>query len=219
VQNKQVIERGLFDEELVPEELTQVRMGKIVKEKFPNLRAAGEFLPFHRDAQSRPDFLKGGYRMVDISSLAAELLRWLDARLVDGRLQRADTVDARSEGPARWTRVLPVVSGSHRIDVRPVQGGGGPQGARIDGSRRFGRCFPAAGHNARQRTTCICGRIRPVEIARRIEAGILEAKGSPKSPSGTIRQVETIGLAFSLRSSDDGDASGILTTGEPNPAL
>lgn len=37
VQEKQTIERGLFDEELVPEELTQARMGKIVKEKFPNL--------------------------------------------------------------------------------------------------------------------------------------------------------------------------------------
>ncbi len=37
VQDKPAIERGLFDEELVPEELTQVRMGKIVKEKFPNL--------------------------------------------------------------------------------------------------------------------------------------------------------------------------------------
>ena len=37
VQDKQTIERGIFDEELVPEELTQVRMGKIVKEKFPNL--------------------------------------------------------------------------------------------------------------------------------------------------------------------------------------
>ena len=37
VQDKQTIERGLFDKELVPEELTQVRMGKIVKEKFPNL--------------------------------------------------------------------------------------------------------------------------------------------------------------------------------------
>jgi superfamily II DNA or RNA helicase len=37
VQDKQAIERGMFDEELVPEELTQVRMGKIVKEKFPNL--------------------------------------------------------------------------------------------------------------------------------------------------------------------------------------
>jgi len=37
VQDKQAVERGMFDEELVPEELTQVRMGKIVKEKFPNL--------------------------------------------------------------------------------------------------------------------------------------------------------------------------------------
>jgi superfamily II DNA or RNA helicase len=37
VQDKQTIERGLFDEELVPEELTQVRMGKIVQEKFPHL--------------------------------------------------------------------------------------------------------------------------------------------------------------------------------------
>jgi superfamily II DNA or RNA helicase len=39
VQDKATIERGLFDEELVPEELTQVRMGKIVKNKFPHLDA------------------------------------------------------------------------------------------------------------------------------------------------------------------------------------
>lgn len=37
VQDKQTIERGLFDEESVPEELTQVRMGKIIKEKYPDL--------------------------------------------------------------------------------------------------------------------------------------------------------------------------------------
>ena len=37
VQDKTTIERGLFDEELVPEELTQVRMGKIVKNKYPDL--------------------------------------------------------------------------------------------------------------------------------------------------------------------------------------
>ncbi|MEQ1819205.1 MAG: DEAD/DEAH box helicase [Terricaulis sp.] len=37
VQDKTTIERGLFDEELVPEELTQVRMGKIVKDKYPEL--------------------------------------------------------------------------------------------------------------------------------------------------------------------------------------
>ena len=37
VQDKVAVERGLLDEELVPEELTQVRMGKIIKEKYPDL--------------------------------------------------------------------------------------------------------------------------------------------------------------------------------------
>ena len=37
VQDKTNIERGMFDEELVPEELTQVRMGKIIKDKYPEL--------------------------------------------------------------------------------------------------------------------------------------------------------------------------------------
>jgi superfamily II DNA or RNA helicase len=39
VQDKTTIERGLFDDELVPEELTQVRMGKIIKNKYPELDA------------------------------------------------------------------------------------------------------------------------------------------------------------------------------------
>ncbi len=37
VQDKTAIERGLFDDELVPEELTQVRLGKIIKDKYPEL--------------------------------------------------------------------------------------------------------------------------------------------------------------------------------------
>jgi len=37
VQDKPTMERGLFDEELVPEELTQLRMGKIIKDKYPEL--------------------------------------------------------------------------------------------------------------------------------------------------------------------------------------
>nr|WP_207189587.1 DEAD/DEAH box helicase [Rhodobium orientis] len=37
VQDKPAIERGLFDEELVPEELTQLRLGKIIKDKYPEL--------------------------------------------------------------------------------------------------------------------------------------------------------------------------------------
>jgi hypothetical protein len=37
VQDKSTIERGLFDPELIPEELTQLRMGKIIKDKYPEL--------------------------------------------------------------------------------------------------------------------------------------------------------------------------------------
>lgn len=37
VQDKSALERGLFDIELVPEELTQLRMGKIIKDKYPEL--------------------------------------------------------------------------------------------------------------------------------------------------------------------------------------
>jgi len=41
-QDKTAIERGLFDEDLVPEELTQVRLGKIIKEKYPALDEADQ---------------------------------------------------------------------------------------------------------------------------------------------------------------------------------
>jgi len=37
VQDKSTLEQGLFNDEIVPEELTQVRMGKIVKDKYPEL--------------------------------------------------------------------------------------------------------------------------------------------------------------------------------------
>jgi hypothetical protein len=37
VQDRTALERGLFDEELVSEELTQVRMGKIIKDRYPEL--------------------------------------------------------------------------------------------------------------------------------------------------------------------------------------
>jgi len=39
VQDKTALERGMFDEETVPEELTQVRMGKIVRDKYPDMSA------------------------------------------------------------------------------------------------------------------------------------------------------------------------------------
>lgn len=42
VQDKTAIEQGLFNEELVPEELTRVRMGKIIKDKYPELDEADQ---------------------------------------------------------------------------------------------------------------------------------------------------------------------------------
>lgn len=37
VQDKVAVERGLFDQELVPEDLTQLRLGKIIKDRYPAL--------------------------------------------------------------------------------------------------------------------------------------------------------------------------------------
>ena len=37
VQEKSIVERGMFDPDVVPEELTQLKMGKIIREKFPEL--------------------------------------------------------------------------------------------------------------------------------------------------------------------------------------
>jgi hypothetical protein len=37
VQDKATLERGMFDTEVVPEELTQLKMGKIIREKYPEL--------------------------------------------------------------------------------------------------------------------------------------------------------------------------------------
>ena len=37
VQDKAVVERGVFDPDVVPEELTQLKMGKIIREKYPEL--------------------------------------------------------------------------------------------------------------------------------------------------------------------------------------
>jgi superfamily II DNA or RNA helicase len=42
VQEKTTIERGIFDPELVPEELTQLRMGKIIKDKYPEFDDADQ---------------------------------------------------------------------------------------------------------------------------------------------------------------------------------
>lgn len=42
VQDRTTVGKGLFDDEMVPEELTQVRMGKIIKDRYPELDEADQ---------------------------------------------------------------------------------------------------------------------------------------------------------------------------------
>lgn len=78
VQDKQTIERGLFDEELVPEELTQVRMGKIVKEKFSNLEEEDQEA-IRQHAIAALNVVQQAKKMIDESSDAAK-----NTSLIDG---------------------------------------------------------------------------------------------------------------------------------------
>jgi superfamily II DNA or RNA helicase len=67
VQEKSNLERGLFDEEMVPEELTQVRMGKIVKDKYPNL-----------DEEDREAVRQHAIAALNLAQTAKKVLNGLD---------------------------------------------------------------------------------------------------------------------------------------------
>ncbi|MBP9870023.1 MAG: DEAD/DEAH box helicase [Nitrosomonas sp.] len=97
VQDKTALERGLFDSEMVPEELTQIRMGKIVKDKYPELdnedqeavrqhaiaalnltQQAKKFLNSSEDAQK-----SGNTALIDGVRKFAMDVRELDMDLID----------------------------------------------------------------------------------------------------------------------------------------
>ena len=82
VQDKQTIERGLFDEELVPEELTQVRMGKIVGRKFPELDAEDqEAVRQHAIAALN---LTQKAKQVALEGISGDETRSVNTALIDG---------------------------------------------------------------------------------------------------------------------------------------
>jgi len=96
VQDKTNIERGMFDEQLVPEELTQIRMGKIVKEKYPELdmedqeavrQHAIAALNFTQKAQQLPgsdsEEAKANTALIDGVRRFAMDVRDLDIDLID----------------------------------------------------------------------------------------------------------------------------------------
>ena len=142
VQDKQAIERGMFDEELVPEELTQVRMGKIVKEKFPNLDEEDqEAVRQHAIAalnlvqQAKKTLIEGGSEESENTSLIDGVRKFalsvteLDMDLIDriNPFGEAYAILAKSMTEDRLKEVAAVIAG-RRINLSLGSGKGVWQG-------------------------------------------------------------------------------------------
>lgn len=96
VQDKNAIERGLFDEDLVPEELTQVRMGKIIKDRYPNL-----------DAEDQEAVRQHAIAALNLTQQAKQLLIG------------AETIDSESTEPRPNTALIAGVR-KFAMDVREL---------------------------------------------------------------------------------------------------
>jgi hypothetical protein len=133
VQQKGNLERGLFDEELVPEELTQIRMGKIIKEKYPELtpedqeavrqhavvalnviQQAKGFL--FQDSSSPPE--KANTSLIDGVRRFAMDVRDLDVDLIDriNPFGEAYAILAKSMNPERLRRLHEII-GAKRVSL------------------------------------------------------------------------------------------------------
>ena len=133
VQDKSALERGLFDEETVPEELTQVRMGKIVKERYPELSDADqEAVRQHAIAalnltqkakaiaaeMNESDETKGGSTLIDGVRKFAMDVRNLDIDLIDhiNPFQAAYAILGKSMSEQMLKQVAAVIAGK-RINL------------------------------------------------------------------------------------------------------
>ena len=138
VQDKTAIERGMFDEEVVPEELTQVRMSKIVRDKFPDLSAedqeavrqhaiaalnltqkAKELAASGGNGGSEP---KGNTALLDGVRKLAMDVRELDVDLIDSinPFSTAYAVLAKSMNEATLKQVQSVIS-AKRTTLSPEE--------------------------------------------------------------------------------------------------
>ncbi|MCR9276933.1 MAG: DEAD/DEAH box helicase [Pseudomonadaceae bacterium] len=135
VQDKTSIERGLFDEELVPEELTQVRMGKIVKDKFPELdNEDQEAVRQHAIAALNltqkakeiavgdENLEKGNTALIDGVRKYAMDVRELDIDLIDrvNPFGEAYAILAKTMSEERLKQVAAIISGK-RVNLTPEE--------------------------------------------------------------------------------------------------
>lgn len=126
VQDKPTIERGLFDDDTLPEELTQVRMGKIVKDKYPTLSDIDqEAIRQHAIAalaltqkarqlveSGDDDTLKGNTAIIDGVRKFAMDVRELDIDLIDSinPFEAAYNVLAKAMSEGTLTQVAAAIS-------------------------------------------------------------------------------------------------------------
>eukprot|EP01037_Dinobryon_pediforme_P019903 gene19903-20411_t len=133
VQDKSALERGLFDEETVPEELTQVRMGKIVKDRYPELNETDQeavrqhaipALNLTQQAKAIATEMeekgetKGGSAFVDSVRKYVMSVRDLDIDLIDkiNPFGAAYSILAKSMDPAVFKQVAAVIA-AKRINL------------------------------------------------------------------------------------------------------
>jgi superfamily II DNA or RNA helicase len=127
VQDKTAKERGLFDAELVPEELTQLRMGKIVKDKYPELdeqdqeavrqhaiaaltftQGVKQAALLREDAEPRPNvaFVEGIRKFtMDVKELDIDLIDRINP------FGAAYAILAKSMGPERFKEIAAAIAG------------------------------------------------------------------------------------------------------------
>jgi hypothetical protein len=133
VQDKSALERGLFDEETAPEELTQVRMGKIVKDRYPELSETDQeavrqhaiaALNLTQQAKAIATEMeekgetKGGSAFVDSVRKYVMSVRDLDIDLIDkiNPFGAAYSILAKSMDPAVFKQVAAVIA-AKRINL------------------------------------------------------------------------------------------------------
>ncbi len=132
VQDKSAVERGIFDMETLPEELTQLRMGKIVKDRYPELSdtdqeavrqhaIAALNLTQKAKAYAAPvdgDDTRGSTAFIDGVRKFAMDVRDLDIDLIDriNPFEAAYAVLAKSMDPVTLKQVAATIAGK-RINL------------------------------------------------------------------------------------------------------
>ncbi|RWQ41492.1 MAG: DEAD/DEAH box helicase [Mesorhizobium sp.] len=128
VQDKSALERGLFDDETAPQELTQLRMGKIVKERYPELGEEDqEAIRQHAIAvlnltqkaktlatqMNDSDETRGGSSLIDGVRKFAIEVKNLDIDLIDSinPFQAAYSILAKSMSEGMLKQVAAVIAG------------------------------------------------------------------------------------------------------------